>query len=95
MNRDRVRRYVERHDEPTVPQVLGRFELSPSAADEVREVVESPEGGEVGRKSAGKNLYRSTFTPRGGGWGGYLPYHPPVGGSVFNRKEPVGGGVPR
>jgi hypothetical protein len=40
MNRDRVRRYVERHDDATVPQVLGRFELAPSAADEVRELLD-------------------------------------------------------
>ena len=39
MNRDRVRRYVERRDDPSVPQVLGRFELPPSAADEVRELL--------------------------------------------------------
>lgn len=39
MNRDRVRRYVERRDDPTVPQVLGRFELPPSAGDEVRELL--------------------------------------------------------
>jgi len=40
MNRDRVRRYVERHDDATVPQVLGRFELPPSAADDVRKLLD-------------------------------------------------------
>jgi hypothetical protein len=39
MNRDGVRRFVERRDDPSVPQVLGRFELPPSAADEVRELL--------------------------------------------------------
>ena len=41
MNEDRVRRYVEAHDDPSVPQVLGRFELPPSAADEVRELLDT------------------------------------------------------
>ena len=39
MNEDRVRRYVEAHDDPSVPQVLGRFGLPPSAAGEVRELL--------------------------------------------------------
>ena len=41
MNRDRVRRYVDRHDDPTVPQVLGRFELPPAAAEKVRELLDA------------------------------------------------------
>ena len=41
MNRDRVRRSVERRDDPSVPQVLGRFELPPAAADEVRELLDA------------------------------------------------------
>lgn len=41
MSRDRVRRYVDRHDDPTVPQVLGRFELPPAAAVEVRELLDA------------------------------------------------------
>lgn len=91
----RVRRYVERTDGATVPQVLGRFELPPSAAEEVRKVVKSPDGGTFTEGKPGEDLYRHTSPPTGGGWGGYLPYPSPVGGLVSHKKRSVPGGVER
>jgi hypothetical protein len=60
MNRDRVRRYVERHDDATVPQVLGRFELPPSAASEVRELL-----GSTNRARVRQNVPRNDGEPSG------------------------------
>ena len=93
MNEDRVRRYVDRHDDPTVPQVLGRFELPPAAADDVRKMVESPDSGGIGRGGARKNLYRHVVTPSRGGWGGYPPYPSPVGGSTCIELDDLRGGL--
>ena len=93
MNEDRVRRYVEAHDDPTVPQVLGRFELPPSDADEVRKMVESPDGGRIGRNTSRKNLYRHVVTPYWGGWGGYPPYPSPMGGLTCMKRDSGPGGL--
>ena len=93
MNEDRVRRYVDRHDGPTVPQVLGRFCLPPAAADEVRKMVESPDGGRIGRNTSRKNLYRHVVTPSRGGWGGYPPYPSPVGGLTCMKRDDGRGGL--
>ena len=93
MNEDRVRRYVERRDDPSVPQVLGRFCLSPAAADEVRELLESPGSAGGGRGGPRKNLYRHVVTPSPGGWGGYPPYPSPVGGLTCMKRDDGRGGL--
>jgi sirohydrochlorin ferrochelatase len=48
----RVRRYIDRRDEPSVPQVLGRFALSPGAADAVAELLGEPNNRARGRQTA-------------------------------------------
>lgn len=92
MNRDRVRRYVELRDDPSVPQVLGRFCLPPSAEDEARELLESPDSAGEGRGGPRKNLYRHVVTPPSEGGEGYPS--PPSGVGVrtpYSRESRVGG----
>jgi hypothetical protein len=48
----RLRRYIDRCGEPSVPQVLGRFALSPGAADAVGELLDDPNNRARGRQTA-------------------------------------------
>lgn len=65
MDRDRVRRFIQRRGDPSVPQVLGRFLLDPDQhADEVRQLLQSTNRARD-RQGGGSNLTEASRASRG------------------------------
>ena len=93
----RVRRFIDRRGEPSVPQVLGRFGMDPTAEPAVRVLIDgkSPGAGGSGDGRSGESLYRRTSPPSQGGWGGYPPYPSPQGGTVRYYNVACQGGPVR
>ena len=93
VDEDRIRRYLERQEEISVAAVLGKFNLPPSAADEVVALFgESPDVRRKAARPSGQDLYRQPITTPLEGGGGY-PSPPSDGGVIgpYNGSEAEGG----